>query len=77
MAEQLTHDPELAPAAEVVHMPEPSYLPVMLAFGVLLALGGILANTVISAIGVIIILVAFFRWVGETRRDMSELPLEH
>lgn len=77
MAEQLTHDPDVAPAAEVVHMPEPSYLPVVLAFGMLLALGGILMNTVISAIGVIIVLVALFRWVDQTRRDMAELPLEH
>jgi uncharacterized membrane protein (DUF485 family) len=77
MAEQLTHDPKLAPAAEVVHMPEPSFLPIVLAFGLLLALGGILMNTVISAIGVIIALVAFIRWVGQTRREMAELPLEH
>ena len=77
MAEELTHDPDLAPASEVVHMPEPSYLPVVFAFGALLALGGILMNTVVSAIGVIILAVAFFRWVGETRRDMADLPLEH
>ena len=77
MAEQLTHDPDVAPAAEVVHMPEPSYLPVVLAFGMLLALGGLLMNTVVTAIGVIIVAVAFFKWVGQTRREMAELPLEH
>jgi hypothetical protein len=77
MAEQLTHDPDLAPAAEVVHMPEPSYLPVVFAFGALLALGGLLTNLPITIIGVILLAVALFKWVGQTRREMAELPLEH
>jgi hypothetical protein len=72
-----SHDPDLPPPSEVIHLPEPSYLPVTLALGVTIALLGIVTNVVISAIGVIIALVTLVRWVGQTRREMAELPLDH
>jgi len=77
MAEELEHDPTLAPPAEAIHLPEPSYLPVVVAFGMTLSLVGILLGPVILGIGVIIVLVALFRWISSAREEMSELPLEH
>jgi hypothetical protein len=78
MADRLeTPDPDVGAPAEVVHMPEPSYVPVILAFGVMVFLVGLLLTWVISAIGLIIVLVAFVRWLGQARADMADLPLEH
>jgi len=65
------------PAGEQVHMPGASYLPAWTAFGITTVLVGVLLNWVIFGIGVVITLVVVVRWIGETREDMSQLPLEH
>ena len=70
-------DDEIPPPTEEVHLPGPSYLPVWTAFGITVALVGILLSWVICVIGVAILLVAVFRWIRETRQDISDLPLEH
>jgi hypothetical protein len=62
---------------ESIHLPEPSYLPVVVAFGITIALVGIVLNVVIVAIGVIIFLVAVVRWIRQAREEMADLPLEH
>jgi hypothetical protein len=77
MAEHLEPDPSVPPPAEVIHLPEPSYLPIVLAFGLMLSLVGVLLGLVVSIIGLIIALVAVFRWIRAARDEMSELPLEH
>lgn len=71
-------DEEVAPlATEEVHLPGASYLPVVVAFGVTLALVGVVINYVVLVIGLIITVAATVRWVRETREEMAELPLEH
>lgn len=65
------------PATEQVHLPGPSYLPVIVAAGITLALVGVVISFVVLAIGVIITVVGVVRWVGEAREEMAELPLEH
>jgi hypothetical protein len=77
MAEHLDHDPTLPPPAEVIHMPEPSYLPFVLALGITISLVGILTGVIVSIIGVIIVLVVLARWIRSARADMAELPLDH
>ena len=78
MADEVHHHGETAPSAgETVHLPGPSYLPVVTALGLTLALTGIVINWVLVGIGVVITLVAVVRWVRETREDIGELPLEH
>jgi Flp pilus assembly protein TadB len=64
-------------AGEPVHLPEPSYLPVLLAFGITIALVGVVVNWVIVGIGVVIFLVVLVRWIRQTRAEMADLPLEH
>ena len=68
---------EAAPAGEAVHLPGPSYLPVLTAFGITIAVVGVVISWALVGIGVVIALVAIVRWVRETRDEMSELPLEH
>jgi len=77
MAERLEHDPNLAPPAEAIHMPEPSYLPVALAFAITITLLGILTGIVISIIGLILVIAILVRWIRSAREEMAELPREH
>ena len=65
------------PAGEPVHLPGPSYLPVVTAFGLTLAVTGVVLSWILSGLGVVITVVAVWRWIRDTRRDISELPLEH
>jgi hypothetical protein len=70
-------DPSAEDAGETVHLPGPSYLPAATAFGLTIAVVGVVLNWVIVGIGVVITVVAVTRWIGETRRETAELPLEH
>jgi uncharacterized membrane protein (DUF485 family) len=70
-------DAQLPPPSEEVHLPEPSYLPALVALGVTLALVGVILTWVITGIGVVIAVVAIVRWIRQTREEMAELPLEH
>lgn len=65
------------PRGEEIHLPDPSYLPVVVAAGTTLAIVGVVINFVLAAIGLAITVVAIFRWVRQTREEMAELPLEH
>jgi hypothetical protein len=62
---------------EEVHLPDPSYLPVLVAFGTTLILVGIVVATFVAVIGGVIVLWSLARWIGAARREMAELPLEH
>jgi hypothetical protein len=68
---------EAEPAGEAVHLPGPSYLPVLTAFGTTIAVVGVVLSWVLIVIGGLIALVAIVRWIRETREEISELPLEH
>ncbi|HEX6460096.1 MAG TPA: hypothetical protein VF032_14350 [Thermoleophilaceae bacterium] len=70
-------DEELTPPSEEIHLPGPSYLPVWTAFGLTIALVGILLSWVLCAIGVVIALYSIIRWIVEARQDISDLPLDH
>jgi hypothetical protein len=74
-----TEQPEgaLEPPTEEIHLPDPSYLPAVLAFGLSIAVIGVIMSWVVVAIGLIIFLVALFRWIKQTREEMAELPLGH
>jgi len=77
MANEAPPEPTVPPASEEVHLPEPTYLPVIVAFGVTLAIVGVLLSWVLTGIGVVITVAATVRWIRDTRRDIAELPLEH
>jgi hypothetical protein len=76
--EQVRADGEPAPPpGEAVHLPGPTYLPVAVAFGLTLAVTGIVLSWIMVALGLAITVIALWRWIADTRRDVSELPLEH
>jgi hypothetical protein len=64
-------------ASEAIHLPGPSYQPVALAFGLTLAITGVVVFPPATVIGVVISLVTVYLWIRDTRRDVSQLPLEH
>ena len=76
MAAETAPDGAPSQASEEVHLPEPSYLPVLVALGITLALVGLIVTWVITGIGVAIALAAAVRWVHQTREEMARLPLE-
>jgi hypothetical protein len=62
---------------EQIHLPEPSFLPVVLAFGITIAIVGVVFTWVMVVIGLLIVLISLTRWIRQTRQEMSELPLGH
>jgi type IV secretory pathway TrbD component len=77
MAEEISRDGQVPPAGEAIHLPGPSYLPVIVAAGTTIALVGVVLNWVMFGIGVAITVVAIVRWARDTRDDVADLPLEH
>jgi hypothetical protein len=79
MADERVHTggPEAPPAGEPIHLPGPTYLPVTTAAGITTAVIGVVIWWVLVVIGVLVTIVAIWRWIQDTRRDMAELPLEH
>jgi hypothetical protein len=63
-------------AAEDIHLPGPSYLPIVVAAGLTVALVGIVVSFVAFVIGMVVWVVAALIWVRDTRQEMAELPLE-
>ena len=76
MAEEVGGD-ALPPPSEEVHLPEPSYLPPLVALGLTIALLGVILTWVLTGLGAVIFVVAVVRWIRQTREEMAELPLEH
>jgi hypothetical protein len=72
-----TPEGALPPPTEEIHLPEPSYLPVTLAFGITIAIVGVVFSWVVVVLGAIIALISLFRWIKQTRAEMAELPLGH
>src|SRR5438309_2045712 len=68
-----TQENGLPQPTEQVHMPEPSYLPVVTAFGITLMLVGVTLTCTITVIAAIFFLAAAAPWVRETRSDIGEL----
>jgi hypothetical protein len=77
MAEEAAPDAEVPPPGEPIHLPDPSYLPVIVAAGTTILLVGVVLSWILVAIGGGITLVAIVRWIGQTRAEMAELPLDH
>jgi hypothetical protein len=70
-------DPDIPPAGEEIHLPGPSAQPVLLAFGITVALVGVTTFFPLVVAGLILSVVVIVRWIRDTRREMDELPLEH
>ena len=70
-------DPQAEAAGESVHLPGPSFQPALVALGLTLAVVGVVLSPILVAIGLVITVITVFRWVRDTRSEISELPLDH
>jgi hypothetical protein len=78
MADEIrVSEAEAEPAGEAVHLPGPSYLPVLTAFGISIAVVGVVVMWPLIVIGALLAVFSIVRWIRETRDDISELPLQH
>jgi hypothetical protein len=78
MADQVRiADTEADEAGESIHLPGPSFQPVVLAFGLTLVVTGVVIYPPATVIGLVIVLVTLWMWIRGTRREIRELPLEH
>jgi hypothetical protein len=69
-------DPEIPPVGEEIHLPGPSFLPMLTAVGITLALVGITTFIELTVVGVILTVVCVVRWIRDTRHEIDELPLD-
>jgi cytochrome c oxidase subunit 1 len=60
-----------------IHMPPPSFWPIVLAFGLTLIAIGVIFGFVISLLGVIVLLVAIAGWTQENRRIAASEEAHH
>ena len=77
MAEVTESDSGIPPATEQIHLPDPSYQPVVVALGLTIAIVGVVFSWWVFGLGLLIFLIATVRWVRSARADMAELPLSH
>jgi hypothetical protein len=74
---RVSGDAPVPPPGEPIHLPGPAYLPVLVAFGVTVALVGVIFSYLVCAVGVLITVFCVVRWIGQTRTDIAELPISH
>jgi Flp pilus assembly protein TadB len=71
------HPAPAPPPGEELHLPGPSLLPFLCAIAITLIVVGTTISLIISIVGVVCLVIIVIRWVGDTRRDVAELPEEH
>jgi hypothetical protein len=68
-------DPEIPPAGEEIHLPGPTIIPLLLTVGITVALIGVTTALWMVIAGGLLALGCIVRWIGDTRRDIAELPV--
>jgi hypothetical protein len=53
-------------------VPEPTYWPATLALGIVLLLWGVVTSVVISAVGLLVTVVALGGWIGAMRHECQD-----
>jgi hypothetical protein len=71
------HESDAPPVSEEIHLPGPSLLPFLTAIAITLIVVGTTLGWAFSIIGVVMLIGLIIRWVGDTRRDIEQLPEEH
>lgn len=73
----MNDDENIAPVGEEIHMPPPSALPLINAAALALMIVSLTLSWWLVGVGAIIFIATTVRWIADTRRDISNLPLEH
>ena len=56
-----------------MHIPDPTYIPVVLAVGIVCMLWGIVTTYLITLVGVVLFVVGISGWIGELRHEHRHL----
>lgn len=68
---------DVPPVGEELHLPAPSALPLINAAALAIAIVSITISWWLVAAAGIVFLATAVRWIADTRRDISHLPLDH
>jgi len=52
-----------------MHIPEPTYMPVVMAVGMICMLWGIVTTYLITLVGVVLFVISISGWIGELRHE--------
>jgi cytochrome c oxidase subunit 1 len=55
-----------------IHLPAPSFWPIILAFGLALIAAGVVSNILVSIVGIVVMLAAIAGWTMENRAAGKE-----
>jgi Cytochrome c oxidase subunit IV len=77
VSDDFEHPGSAPPVGEQIHMPGPSVLPLINAAGLAFAIISITISWWLVGFGGLIFIVTAIKWIGDTRRGIAELPLEH
>jgi hypothetical protein len=61
---------------ELIYLPEPSWIPAIVAAGLALVVVGLFTLWVYSVVGGVVALLALRSWIARARRDTARLPGE-
>ena len=59
---------------ELVYVPEPSWQPALIAFGLAAVIASLFTWWPYGVVGAVVALFALFAWIGDARRDFNRLP---
>lgn len=51
------------------HIPEPTYMPVVMAIGIICMLWGIVTTYLITLVGLVLFVISIWGWIGELRHE--------
>ena len=71
------HPSQAPPSGEQIHLPGGSIKPFITAIAITLVVIGTTINILLSIVGLIVLVIVVVMWIGDTRRDIAELPEEH
>ena len=77
MAAEADQTESVPEPGELIHLPDPSFLPVLTGLGLTIAIVGVVVSWVVFGIGIVISVISIGKWMAATRREVNELPLEH
>jgi hypothetical protein len=77
MADDVEQNGSVSAPGELIHLPDPSFLPVVTAAGLTIAIVGVVISWVVFGIGIVVSVIAIGKWIAATRRETNALPLEH
>ena len=68
---------DVPPVGEQIHVPARSWLPVILAVGLALALVGVTLSIVLTVVGLVIAIPVLVIWIRSARDEIERLPPGH